>query len=390
MSADVTGLVKDILNSEEGNNGFEMRLQTEQKYRSVRYASTQHSDAARWPKLTITYTQINEAYYLKDHLGNIRVTLDGNGNLLTSDDYYPFGLSERSGDPEASGQMPGRSYNIAMTGNQYKFSGKELDEEGGLDWYYFGARYYDPAIGRWMIVDPLAGKYPSLSSYNYVANNPIRSIDPYGRSIFDTITHKPIGKSDKNRVTSQAYSILRSGLVDDGKHLQPTLRSAENGYLGIWGPDVDGIEYSSYEMEWRANNVDVMYASVYSDLTARAMNITADNVTFNKTKWNKNIFRLEVDVNIHDENGDLWGLNAQKNLQIPNRGRVLTLLGTISNFVDFFKNKNMYDIFLKFLNKRYHKTIKYDDDGNPYLVTEAEDVKLNSKYKSGRTPGTIR
>ncbi len=171
MSADVTGLVKDILNSEEGNNGFEMRLQTEQKYRSVRYASTQHSDAARWPKLTITYTQINEAYYLKDHLGNIRVTLDGNGNVLTTDDYYPFGL-----------QMPGRSYNIAMTGNQYKFSGKELDEEGGLDWYYFGARYYDPAIGRWGSVDPLGHLAPDMTPYHYTHNNPLNRIDPDGRS----------------------------------------------------------------------------------------------------------------------------------------------------------------------------------------------------------------
>jgi len=88
---DVLPLVKDILNSEEGNHGFELILQNEQKYRSVRYASTQHSDAARWPKLTITYTQVNEAYYLKDHpsmllragFGNIRVTLDGNGKVLT-------------------------------------------------------------------------------------------------------------------------------------------------------------------------------------------------------------------------------------------------------------------------------------------------------------------
>ena len=104
-------------------------LQTEQKYRSVSYASTQHSDAARWPKLSITYTQMQEAYYLKDHLGNIRVTLDGNGNVVTTDDYYPFGL-----------QMPGRSYNIALTGSIYKYAGKELDEESGLDWYYFGAR----------------------------------------------------------------------------------------------------------------------------------------------------------------------------------------------------------------------------------------------------------
>ncbi len=70
-----------------------------------------------------------------------------------------------------------------MTGNQYKFSGKELDEEGGLDWYYFGARYFDPNIGRWLGVDPLAGKYPGFSPYNYVANNPLKFIDPDGKDI---------------------------------------------------------------------------------------------------------------------------------------------------------------------------------------------------------------
>ena len=50
-----------------------------------------------------------------------------------------------------------------------------------LQWgYYFGARYYDPVIGRWMAVDPLAGKYPSLSSYAYCKNSPINFFDPNG------------------------------------------------------------------------------------------------------------------------------------------------------------------------------------------------------------------
>jgi len=162
----VTNLVKDILSSDEGNNGFQLKLQTEQYYRSVRYASTQYGYSSRWPKLTITYTEMQEAYYLKDHLGNIRVTLDGSGDVITTDDYYPFGM-----------QMPGRSYNIAINSDIYKFSGKELDEENGLDWYYFGARYYDPKIGRWFVPDVLGQDH---SIYIYCGNNPISRKDPTG------------------------------------------------------------------------------------------------------------------------------------------------------------------------------------------------------------------
>ena len=158
-----------------------MRLQTEQKYRSVRYASTRHSDAARWPKRTITYTQMQEAYYLKDHLGNIRVTLDGNGNVVTTDDYYAFGL-----------QMPGRSYNMALTGSIYKYAGKELDEESGLNWYYFGARYYDPKIGRFLSVDPLAKFQSNMTPYHYTHNNPLSRIDPTGMQDKDIPETEPI------------------------------------------------------------------------------------------------------------------------------------------------------------------------------------------------------
>ena len=171
MDEDVTNLVKDILNSEEGNHGFQLKLQDEVVYNQVRYASSQNTDSNRWPELTITYTEMQEAYYLKDHLGNIRVTLDGNGEVITTDDYYPFGL-----------QMPGRSFNIALTGDLYKYNAKELDKEGGLDWQYYNPwRYRDPVTTRWLVVDPLYADYPSLSPYVYVANNPIILIDPDGR-----------------------------------------------------------------------------------------------------------------------------------------------------------------------------------------------------------------
>jgi len=56
-------------------------------------------------------------YYIKDHISNIRVTVDEDGDIVTKDDYYPFGL-----------QMPGLSYNDGNTNDRFKFSGKELDQ----------------------------------------------------------------------------------------------------------------------------------------------------------------------------------------------------------------------------------------------------------------------
>ena len=113
-------------------------------------------------------------YYLKDHLGNIRITVDGekgsDGKAVVAgyDDYYPFGMV-----------MSGRSGNIANPNSIYKFTGKERDDETQYD--YFGARFYDSRIGRWLSVDPLADKYPGWSPYNYVLNNPLSFIDPDGQ-----------------------------------------------------------------------------------------------------------------------------------------------------------------------------------------------------------------
>jgi len=80
--------------------------------------------------------------------------------------------------------MPGRKYNAA-TGYRYGFNGKEKDNEmyGEGNAYDFGDRIQDPRIGRWLSIDPLQEKYPSLSPYVYVANNPIFFIDIDGREI---------------------------------------------------------------------------------------------------------------------------------------------------------------------------------------------------------------
>ena len=108
-------------------------------------------------------------YYLKDHQGNNRVltSLDATGKNWIAEEtnhYYPFGGV------------------YAGTGNvqPYRYNGKELDAKKGLNWYDYGARHYDAALGRFMTVDPMAEKMYSWSPYNYCLNNPEKYIDKDG------------------------------------------------------------------------------------------------------------------------------------------------------------------------------------------------------------------
>jgi RHS repeat-associated protein len=64
---------------------------------------------------------------------------------------------------------------------QYKYNGKEWQDELGLNFYDYGARNCDPALGRWMNIDPLAEKHPYNNPYMYVNNNPLIYADPDGQ-----------------------------------------------------------------------------------------------------------------------------------------------------------------------------------------------------------------
>ncbi len=114
----------------------------------------------------VTLSDNKYHYYLKDYQGNNRVVVNQSGTVEETSHYYPFGGV------------------FASTNIQpYKYNGKELDTKKGLNWYDYGARHYDAALGRFMTVDRFAEKYPSMSTYQYGANNPIRNIDMNGDSI---------------------------------------------------------------------------------------------------------------------------------------------------------------------------------------------------------------
>jgi len=114
---------------------------------------------------------------ITDALGNIRVITDDQGNVLERHDYLPFGEECTTG-PCASNPGVG-------AGQPRKFTGKERDQETGLD--YFGARYYSAPVGRFTTVDPsITIRENTLdpqrwNRYAYGRNNPLRFVDPDGR-----------------------------------------------------------------------------------------------------------------------------------------------------------------------------------------------------------------
>lgn len=139
----------------------------------------------------------NYVYNYTDHLGNIRLRYAQDPQtqaltILEEDHYYPFGLKHKGYESEHKifefEESSSTVVLIPITPDltesyKYKFGGKELQSEFGIEMYDFGARNYDPAIGRWMNVDPLAEKYYGINPYAYVFNNPAQLIDPDGRKV---------------------------------------------------------------------------------------------------------------------------------------------------------------------------------------------------------------
>ncbi len=152
-------------------------------------------------------------YYLHDHLGGIEAVLDEEGNVVERRDYLPFG-SER--------------VSVGEPGENYGFTGKELDNETGL--MYYDQRYYDAEIGRFVQIDPLVLGESSkplesvltnpqaLNSYSYVTNNPLRYVDEEGEYKSDfhyTLTYYLALKAGLDNSTASEIAFFNDRMDTD-------------------------------------------------------------------------------------------------------------------------------------------------------------------------------
>ena len=133
-------------------------------------------------------------YNLKDHLGNTRAVIKNNNGVaqvIQERHYYPFGM-EMSGLSSGTGT------------NKYLYNSKEYQNDFELDWYDYGARFYDPALGRFHTPDRFSEKYLNFSPYQYGGNNPIKNIDINGDSLM-VVTMRGLDKENPQLKDREYY-----------------------------------------------------------------------------------------------------------------------------------------------------------------------------------------
>jgi RHS repeat-associated protein len=108
-------------------------------------------------------------YQFGDHLGSPSLELNGSGQIISYEEYHPYGTT--------SFQTTRSAAEVSL--KRYRYAGQERDEETGFA--YHTARYYAPWLGRWVSCDPLTPSVDGTNSYLFVRGNPVNRVDPNGR-----------------------------------------------------------------------------------------------------------------------------------------------------------------------------------------------------------------
>ena len=139
-------------------------------------------------------------FFLRDHLGSVRVVARPDGKAVQVNHYYPYGMafagggmsgnagahpveggvSVAGGSLEIGGETGGMELARPGASQPYRFLGNELYTSNSLGLYDFSARMYDPALGRFLSVDPMAETCLNMTPFAYCGNNPIIRVDPEG------------------------------------------------------------------------------------------------------------------------------------------------------------------------------------------------------------------
>lgn len=208
-------------------------------------------------------------YLHNDVSGSPQAATDSSGNLLWKETYKPYGERTLNSTSSASGKGTNALY----------FHGKKVEAlEGGVNLSYFGARYYDPSIGRFMGIDPAPFDPNSVHSFNrfaYGNNNPYKYVDPDGRSpVWVPMVIHIAGGAITGGATAGAINALGQLYLNGSVQW--------SGLGGVFDAASEGAQIGAI--------VGPMYAGQISGARAAA---TVDVITLSKSKYPQSAGHIE-------------------------------------------------------------------------------------------------
>lgn len=196
------------------------------------------------------------------------------GPVMEETHYYPFGLA-----------MPGISVRAMRAPlNRIRFNGKalqQIDVSGVVEgaWYDYGARMYDPQIGRWLSPDKLSEQYESVSPYAYALNDPVNSVDPDGNLVIFVngfMIHQWMAQDHRLMVQTAQRS-----MVDRGTYLTSYTAQRNPNYSPYPGERTFATGAPTYLGEpfqyW--GKIDDVFMQAHQDYNARYISASADNAS---------------------------------------------------------------------------------------------------------------
>jgi RHS repeat-associated protein len=204
-------------------------------------------------------------YQLGNHLGSASLELDENAEIISYEEYHPYGTTAF---------QAGRS-TAEVSLKRYRYTGKERDEESGL--YYHGARYYAPWLGRWCSCDPIPSK-PPLSMYAFVKDCPILYIDPDGRKE---------KKMDPEVLREIAYEARGYAEAEKQRHDESIIKCGIGVYMGGWGKtaklDLEVLK-KKYEKEGCALPESIGCGTLPNIVLEKAFDAVGKNTNWNRLR----------------------------------------------------------------------------------------------------------
>ncbi|PKP24245.1 MAG: hypothetical protein CVU03_13200 [Bacteroidetes bacterium HGW-Bacteroidetes-2] len=258
-------------------------------------------------------------YQYKDHLGNVRLSYTQNPQepeyleIIEESHYYPFGLqhgnfnSHRSKidrDEELNNEKSlldtaPPTFAFENPGYQYKYNGKEYNEELDLNWYDYGARNYDPALGRWMNIDPLAET--TMQPYSYTNNNPIRFNDPTGMIGNDVI----VNGDNSDKFVEQLNSGSSLNITRDSKgklHATGKAETKADRHL-LKAINDENIDVNINATTANTDGSDLLYGGAFEGSTVNDDGTVSANQTVNPDHAEKLEKLADVDfgvISVHE------------------------------------------------------------------------------------------